>query len=106
MTSIARVYVPQKYLPHRQHISVEVVLEDTASLWMAQFTNGTLLDLAYTFTSHFQFLAYFFQRVIMIVYQTEAQLNHLSLTKGELPKHLANLFAQELLIGQFHGSSS
>src|SRR5205085_1253464 len=99
---IACGYAPQKYFPHRACVSVEVILEDTASLWMAQLTNGTLLDLAYTFAGHFQFFAHFFQSVIVIIYQTEAELDHLSFTKSELPEHFTNLFAQQLLIGELH----
>src|SRR6266446_258790 len=87
------------------HPSVEVILEDAACLWVAQLTNRAFLDLAYPFAGHLQLLAYLFQRMVMIVEQTKAQLNDLPLAQRQLSQHFADLFVKQLSIGLLYWSA-
>jgi hypothetical protein len=58
---------------------VEVVFQHAAGLGMPQLADGALLDLAHALARHFELLAHLFERVIVVVNQAEAQLNHLAL---------------------------
>src|SRR5450755_4021757 len=90
------------HAPHYVCSLIEVFFQDAAGLWMAQLANGTLFNLTYTFTSHFQLLAYLFERMVVIINQSKAKFDNLPFTDGKLIKDFANLFAQQLLLGDFH----
>src|SRR5579872_3945040 len=68
---------------------------------MAQFADGSLLDLTYSLSRHFQLFPHFLQCVVMIVLQAETQFDNLSFVVAELIKHGANLFPEYTLINEF-----
>lgn len=57
--------------PGKVHL-IQVILQDAAGLWVAQFADRPLFDLADTFARHFQLFTDLFQGMIVIVEQTEA----------------------------------
>src|SRR5215469_3023712 len=83
---------------------VQVVFEDAAGLRVAQLADGALFDLAHALASDLELLADLFEGVVVVVYQPEAQLDHLALAQGQVAEHLADLVAQQGAVGGLGGA--
>ena len=71
---------------------------------MAQLADGALLDLAHAFAGDFQSTPDLFQRMVLVVDQTEAQLDDLALSLGEIVEDAIDFFAQQATVGGLDGA--
>ena len=67
---------------------------------MAQLADGALLDLAHALACHLEPPPDLFERVVVVVEQAEAQLDHLALALGQRAQRPPHLFAQHLAVGR------
>lgn len=77
------------------HLLFQEVFELLAAAGVTQFAQRLGLDLADTFTGYIKLFSYLFQGAAAAILQTEAQLEHLLLSRGEGGQHIAQLLLEQ-----------
>ena len=82
----------------------EIFAEQAARLRVAQLADGALLDLADALAGHFESAAHLFQRMILIIEQAKAQLDHFAFALGQIIENAVDFLAEQAAVGGLDGA--